>query len=76
MFCHLCFCWHQQVQEKQLSKAYKELENANTIIKEDRAYLHNKIRGMADGFSKRKQGANMLATSCNSSSLYRTSSGK
>ncbi|MCP4253128.1 MAG: hypothetical protein GY775_06920 [Candidatus Scalindua sp.] len=43
-----------KVQEKQLSKVYKELENANTIIKEERDYLHNKIRGMADGFSKRK----------------------
>ncbi len=43
-----------KVREKQLSKVSKELENANTIIKEERAYLHNKIRGMADGFSKRK----------------------
>ncbi len=41
-------------QDKQLSKAYKELENAKTKNKEKKAYLHKKIRGMADGFSKRK----------------------
>ncbi len=43
-----------KVQGKQLSKVNKDLENAKIIIKEERAYLHNKIRGMADGFSKRK----------------------
>ena len=42
------------VQGKQLSKVYKELENTNTTAKEERVFLHNKIRGMADGFSKRK----------------------
>ncbi len=41
-------------QEKQLSKAYKELKNAKTKNKEEKAYLHKKIRDMADGFSKRK----------------------
>ncbi len=40
--------------EKQISKAYKELEDAKSKNREEKAYLHNKIRGMADGFSKRK----------------------
>ncbi|MHC4270643.1 MAG: hypothetical protein ACYSTS_19605 [Planctomycetota bacterium] len=41
-------------QDKQLSKVYKELKNAKTKNKEEKAYLHKKIRDMADGFSKRK----------------------
>ncbi len=40
--------------EKQISKAYKELEDAKSKNSEEKAYLHNKIRGMADGFSRRK----------------------
>lgn len=41
-------------QDKQIRRAYKELKNAKSKNKEERTYLHNKIRGMADGFSKRK----------------------
>lgn len=41
-------------QEKQISKAYKELEATKSKNREEKAYLHKKIRGMADGFSKRK----------------------
>ncbi len=41
-------------QDKQLSKAYKDLEDAKSKTKDERNYLHKKIRGMADGFSKRK----------------------
>ncbi len=41
-------------QDKQLSKLYKKLEKDKTKNKEEKAYLHKKIRGMADGFSKRK----------------------
>ncbi len=41
-------------QDKQISKAYRELKNTKLINEKEKAYLHNKIRGMADGFSKRK----------------------
>jgi chromosome segregation ATPase len=41
-------------QDKQISRAYKELKDAKSKNKEEKSYLHNKIRGMADGFSKRK----------------------
>ncbi len=41
-------------QDKQISKAYKNLKDAKAKHEEEKAYLHNKIRGMADGFSKRK----------------------
>ncbi len=41
-------------QDKQLSKAHKSLEIARSINKDEKDYLHKKIRGMADGFSKRK----------------------
>ena len=41
-------------QDKQISSAYKELKYAKSKNKEEKSYLHNKIRGMADGFSKRK----------------------
>ncbi len=40
--------------EIQISKAYKELKDAKSKNKEEKAYLHKKIRNMADGFSKRK----------------------
>ncbi len=41
-------------QDKQISRTKKQLEDARSKIKGERAYLHKKIRGMADGFSKRK----------------------
>ncbi len=41
-------------QEKQLSKAYKDLKNAKSKNRDEKDYLHKKIRGMADGFSRRK----------------------
>jgi hypothetical protein len=41
-------------QDKQISRAYKELKDAKSKNKEEKTYLHKKIRGMADGFSKRK----------------------
>jgi chromosome segregation ATPase len=41
-------------QDKQISRAYKEVKDAKSKNKEEKSYLHNKIRGMADGFSKRK----------------------
>lgn len=41
-------------QDKQISRMKKKLEDVNSKIKGERAYLHKKIRGMADGFSKRK----------------------
>ena len=41
-------------QDEQLSKAHKDLKDAKSKIKDERNYLHKKIRGMADGFSKRK----------------------
>ncbi len=41
-------------QDKQLSKAYRDLEIARSKNRDDKDYLHKKIRGMADGFSKRK----------------------
>ncbi len=41
-------------QENQMSKVYRELEDVKLKNKEEKDYLHNKIRSMADGFSKRK----------------------
>ncbi len=41
-------------QDKQLSKAHKNLEIARAKNLDEKDYLHKKIRGMADGFSKRK----------------------
>ena len=41
-------------QDKQLSKAYRDLEIARSKNRDEKDYLHKKIRGMADGFSKRK----------------------
>jgi len=41
-------------QEKQMSKVYMELEDTKSKHAKERAYLHNKIRNFADGFSKRK----------------------
>jgi len=41
-------------QENQMSKVYRELEDAKLKNKEEKDYLHNKIRNFADGFSKRK----------------------
>jgi aldehyde:ferredoxin oxidoreductase len=41
-------------QDKQLSKAYKDLKVATSKNRDEKDYLHKKIRGMADGFSKRK----------------------
>ena len=49
-------------QEKQISKAYKELEDAKSKNREEKAYLHKKIRGMADGFSKRKDKYGQMST--------------
>ncbi len=40
--------------EKQISMANKELKDKKSENKEEKAYLHKKIRDMADGFSKRK----------------------
>ncbi|MBC8550041.1 MAG: hypothetical protein H8D23_10350 [Candidatus Brocadiales bacterium] len=42
-------------QDKQIHKAYKELEDTKSKNEKEKAYLHNKIRGMATGFSKRKE---------------------
>jgi hypothetical protein len=41
-------------QDTQLSKVYKELKNTKLKNEKEKAYLHKKIRDMADGFSKRK----------------------
>lgn len=41
-------------QEKQMSKVYRELEDVKSKSREEKDYLHKKIRGMADGFSRRK----------------------
>ena len=41
-------------QEKQLTKVRRDLEIAKSINRDEKNYLHKKIRGMADGFSKRK----------------------
>ncbi len=41
-------------QDKQISKAYKELKDIKSKYEKEKAYLHKKIRSMADGFSKRK----------------------
>ncbi len=41
-------------QDKQISKAYRELKNTKLKNEKEKAYLHKKIRDMADGFSKRK----------------------
>ena len=41
-------------QENQMSKVYRELEDAKLKNREEKDYLHNKIRNFADGFSKRK----------------------
>jgi len=41
-------------QDKQISRTKKKLVDARSKIEGERAYLHKKIRGMADGFSKRK----------------------
>ena len=42
-------------QDKQIHKAYKELEDTKSKNEKEKAYLHNKIRGMAVGFSRRKE---------------------
>lgn len=41
-------------QEKQIIKADKELDDIKSKHEEEKAYLHKKIRSMADGFAKRK----------------------
>lgn len=41
-------------QDKQLTKVRRDLEIAKSKNREEKDYLHKKIRGMADGFSKRK----------------------
>ncbi len=41
-------------QDKQISKAYKDLKETKSKNEKEKAYLHKKIRDMADGFSKRK----------------------
>ena len=41
-------------QDKQLSRVYRELKNTKSKNEKEKAYLHNKIRNFADGFSKRK----------------------
>jgi chromosome segregation ATPase len=41
-------------QDKQISKAYKELKDTKSKHEKEKAYLHKKIRDMAHGFSKRK----------------------
>ncbi len=41
-------------QDKQISKANNDLKVAKSKSKEEKDYLHKKIRDMADGFSKRK----------------------
>ncbi len=48
--------------EIQISKAYKDLEDAKSKTKDERNYLHKKIRGMADGFSKRKDKYGQVST--------------
>jgi hypothetical protein len=42
-------------QDNQISRAYKELEDTKLKNETEKSYLHNKIRGMAAGFSKRKE---------------------
>jgi chromosome segregation ATPase len=41
-------------QDEQLKRVYKDLESARSKNRDEKDYLHKKIRGMADGFSKRK----------------------
>jgi len=41
-------------QEKQIIRAYKELNDTKSKHEKEKAYLHKKIRDMAHGFSKRK----------------------
>jgi len=41
-------------QDEQLSNAYRDLEIARSKNRDQKDYLHKKIRGMADGFSRRK----------------------
>jgi chromosome segregation ATPase len=41
-------------QDKQISKASRELKNTKSKHEKEKAYLHKKIRDMAHGFSKRK----------------------
>ncbi len=41
-------------QDEQISRVYRDLNNARSKNREEKDYLHKKIRGMADGFSKRK----------------------
>lgn len=41
-------------QDKQLTKVRRDLEIAKSKNRDEKDYLHKKIRGMADGFSKRK----------------------
>ncbi len=41
-------------QDKRISKARKDLKDVKSKNRDERAYLHKKIRDMADGFSKRK----------------------
>ncbi len=41
-------------QDKQISKANNDLKVARSESKDEKDYLHKKIRDMADGFSKRK----------------------
>ena len=42
-------------QDKKISKAHKDLEVAKSKNRDEKDYLHKKIRGMAYGFSKRKE---------------------
>ncbi len=48
-------------QDKQLEKTYKDLEIARSKNRDEKDYLHKKIRGMADGFSKRKDQYGQMA---------------
>ncbi len=41
-------------QDEHISRAYRDLEIARLKNRDEKDYLHKKIRGMADGFSKRK----------------------
>jgi len=41
-------------QDKQLTKVRRDLEIAKSKNRDEKDYLHKKIRGMVDGFSKRK----------------------
>ncbi|GAX59237.1 homoserine kinase [Candidatus Scalindua japonica] len=43
-----------QEKNEKINRVHKELEETKLKYKKERAYLHKKIRGMADGFSKRK----------------------